>query len=625
MIGYRYPIQGLQPFTKTFGQPLHEPDVEEYSSKEPPPVQQNHDIIVDAKFAASQIEKSMRFSYDSDDSDASGRLEETSEQHPPPEDNAEFLTNHSDILPSDAPIDTINTLKALKYHIETSENRCFTNLERQLLATIVQHGIFNANKEESVPDLNEQVELGEQVQQSEIQQMDVHQGEIQPKETQTSQVVHESTSSVRNNQNELEVNTDIQSAHSSTTQVPPNLEENHIRENITPSDTQSVSRKALLPTPGSYDEVSHVIMSENTGAMNFSKPTLPITEQKKLSKTVKSLKISDKLARIQNSYHPDDEPTLQLLESMAKKTEEESGYDDLLKSYSKTKSQLEVEKEPKYKSKTKILPPSAEFLKRQEKHNASRHERYEKMQYDSQSHSSNRRVVRREDYEREKRSKDQDREPSRRRVKLNYKEDTPDHNLQIPKSQSSYLDIERRGKRNSKNNSKNNSKSNSPETEVAVEKNINASTEEKAVDLLANLITQKFLSTMTEVEELPGSKGQDMEPTAPQTIAQPVSTLHSNFPAPPFIHGHGPPFFPPPLPMMAANVPIMSAPLPIVTGPMMVHPGPVKRSNLITINLDTSPKKTKKNVVLKDSLTDSSAIVLTQVIDLEDVEEGEIS
>ncbi|KAL5257540.1 hypothetical protein ACHWQZ_G012463 [Mnemiopsis leidyi] len=614
MIGYRYPIQGLQPFTKTFGQPLHEPDPVEqdnilYEDREQGSMafedqlaNKKHDH--DAMYVASQIEKSMGFTYgddsDGDDSDVSGQLETHSEDPVLPDEDDDFLAAHSDILPADAPIDTINTLKALKYHIETSENRCFTNLERQLLATIVQHGIFNAGKDNTSPNSGEQ--KSSEILESSVTRDNIaannenrsqHVGTSQTSETQmlsdsqskedhiTENIIPAAQSTPQHNL----------SKPSSVSQLPPHLAGNYIREN-SPSDSQTVSRKALLPTPGSYEEVSHVLMSETEGSKNFSKPMLPINEQKKLSKTVKSLKISEKLARIQNSYHPDDEPTLQLLESMSNKNVEESGYDDLLASYSKTKSQLEME--PKYKSKTKIIPPSSEFLKRQEKHQASRHERYsDNMQYSSLSHSSTRRVVSRDEYERERRQKEQEHQPTRRKVKVHYKEDNRVH--------SKYgQGVNTKHKK---------SKSVSPEivnNQTSVE-----SSEEKAVDILADLITQKFLSTMTEVEDI--GKSKPAKDSVLQTISQPSSTVSSSFSAPPFISNSAP-FLPPPQLLATPMMPIISTPLPLVTAPMMSHPGPIERQNLIQINLDPKKKLPEGNDVKN------------QIIDLDpDIEEGEIS
>ena len=640
MIGYRYPVQGLQPFTKTFGQPLHEPDPlhesghneqikvnEEQSLNnfEEQSATQKHDH--DAMYVASQIEKSMGFSYgddsDGDDSDVSSHLGSRSEQPIPPDEDDDFLAAHSDILPADAPTDTINTLKALKYHIETSENRCFTNLERQLLATIVQHGIFNAGKDDNPTNSSEQIN-------SEIHEGNVahdhnsienedrsqHAGASQLSEMQLQSKSKTKEDHLTDNVLPAAQKAPHQhnlSASSSTnvSQLPPHLAGNYIREN-SPSDSQTVSRKALLPTPGSYEEVSHVLMSETEGSKNFSKPVLPINEQKKLSKTVKSLKISEKLARIQNSYHPDDEPTLQLLESMANKDVEESGYDDLLASYSKTKSQLE--KEPKYKSKTKIIPPSSEFLKRQEKHQASRHERYDNMQYGFQNQGSTRRVVRREDYERERRQKEQEHEPTRRKVKVHYKEDKRVHK---PHGQGA-------------KNKQNRKKSKSPEN--VNKQTSEESSEEKAVDILADLITQKFLSTMTEVEVTPENSNPDQTPML-QTIAQPSSTVPSSIPATPFISTSAP-FLPPPQMLPTPMMPIISTPQPLVTAPMMRHPGLIERQNLIQINLNsekelegTDEKNQTKNPADKSELNNTeSSQKEPELIDLDpDIEEGEIS
>lgn len=598
MIGYRYPVQGLQPFTKTFGQPLHEPDcadTEVTQSGELINANENNVDSKDPEYVASQIEKSMRFSYESDgdESDASNEQEDPAESHSGKNDDDDdtFLNDHSDILPIDAPVETINTLKALKYHIESSENRCFTNLERQLLATIVQHGIFNANKNDSAEN---QAVVVEKVK----EQQNTNQGTDPNMESSEKQ--------------QLPI---------SATQIPPGLEGNYSREQ-TP-DSQLISRKALLPTPGSYDEASHDLMVDSEGSKLFTKTTLPITEQKKMSKAVQSLKISEKLTRIQKSYHPDDEPTLQLFESMASTQEEDSGFDDLLASY--TKSKAEGEKEPKYKSKTKILPPSSSFLKRQEKQNAAKQERYEKFQndshHDSHGHGS-RRVVSREDYKREKRGeyerKNNEKEinyqysSKGRRVKLNYKEDKREQAMPSAKGRSySYHEADRK-------------RSRSPDP-VNEGDNKDGSSDEKAVDMLANLITQKFLSSMTESPELPCQLNAEQDPDP--TISPPSTASHSTaFPPPTFITAATPaPFLPPP-PILGN--PIISVPQPIITGPMMVHPGPVPRADLIKINLNGNKKQdtneqNKKGISFKLQSTVKEPPI---IIDLEnDIEEGEIS
>ena len=214
---------GLQPFTKKFGEPL-------YSSN-------------------NNNNKSIPKSFEYDDDSDSDTIEEEDNNENIDSDNVDpFLLDNSDILPLNSPPDTVNTLKALKNHIATSESRSFTNLERQLLATIVQHGILNKNVKDK----------------------------------------------------------------------PINVD-----------DSRPHKRSHHNTVSGGFEK-----FAKFEDDINENKTKINLDVQKKLNRKLKP-KIDRRLSH--KSYHPDDKPTLELLENVMEKKDDRPAYEDLLSSFLSTK------------------------------------------------------------------------------------------------------------------------------------------------------------------------------------------------------------------------------------------------------------------------------------------------
>lgn len=614
MIGLQFPNQGLQPFTKKFGQSLHESDDEKtietkviHENIQQDLSDQNFPIVIDkpadliddsdeevqtVSHGIIHLKESLQdFNYDSDgDESISSTIEDAGEEVIVEVDNKTFLLEHSDILPNDAPIETIDTLKALKYHIESSENRSFTNLERQLLATIVQHGIFNAknDQEESkekqteknlqTPDINhDEVEKSIEIKDACVSDTQQSSGTDHIKNNKTDQVhdknMEESLSQISDSSEDSNIAENQKNVH------PEACEYELPNKNVSSNSESSATRKILLPTPGSFEEVTNVLI-DNGAPKNFSRPTLSIEEQIKLTKAIKALPISEKLKKIQNSCHPDDEPTFELFESMNKSNDKEPAYEDLLNTFSNQKQDKEAK--PKYRSKTKILPPRNEFSKRQRQ--------LGKDQRDSPN--PNRRVVKRDSDEKTytiKNTKD----PVKRKVKVQYKEVSNKKEIETGSC------INNLPSKLDKDHSRKRKKQDTLNDVDGIEYRSDDESKERAVDILTNLITQKFLDKISKADGnlLSAELGLANNMDESMIIS---NNQHSQISTPQNPSSH---FQPQAYIATSLNHNIIN-PVPIPIAPLMSHPGLI----LSSIDSDKSSKskpdflsnKTQNNVIVSE-------------------------
>eukprot|EP00116_Pleurobrachia_bachei_P005988 sb/3466250/ len=259
-----YPKQGLQPFTKVFGEPLYEVKPEQ----EPTQTRKRRKTDEETKDEKPQfIDDGFDYSDDSD----------------------EEAEDFSDIIPENAPEDTINTLKTLSAHVRTSEKRKFTKLERQLLSTVVQHGIITGGAQSAPPQPSSAPEESTKPQPAKPRQVEPTSSSAPPP----------------------------QQAHTSRQRQPSDISSGSpVDEPFDQDLPVPLSRRALLSAP------------ERSILLN--RPILPQRTQK----------VMQKLRQKAHFYHPDDEPAVQLLEDMARSSNrgnEESIFDNAITSFYKRK------------------------------------------------------------------------------------------------------------------------------------------------------------------------------------------------------------------------------------------------------------------------------------------------